>query len=160
LGGYRLTSVIQTETRQRPSLHPMHYPYVDRPYRGRYTDPGMNILSYSIPEPADWAGHELEAAEFGDRRLSRRLATLVTQLSDHPASSVPQATGSWAAAQAAYRFWSSETVTPASLLAPHAQRTFQRCRGQTTSRYRGSEAVHLAPCKIGTNSSVAGDRLS
>ena len=74
----------------------------------------------------------MEAAAFGDRRLTRRLATLVAQLSAHPASSVPQATGSWAAAKATYRFWSSERVTPASILEPHAQRTLRRCTKHRT----------------------------
>ncbi len=87
----------------------------------------MNTLSHSIPEPTSWTVHELEQAEFGDHRLTRRLATLVAQLSSHPAASVPQATGSWAAAKAAYRFWSSERVTPASILEPHAQQTLRRC---------------------------------
>ena len=45
---------------------------------------------------------------------------------------MPQATGSWAAAKAAYRFWSSEHVSSASLLEPHAQRTLQRCRQHAT----------------------------
>ncbi len=90
------------------------------------------IPLHLLPASPDWAVHELQAAEFGDRRLTRRLATLVSQLSAHPAASVPQATGSWAAAKAAYRFWSSENVTPASILEPHAQRTLHRCREHAT----------------------------
>ena len=74
----------------------------------------------------------MEAADFGDHRLTRRLSTLVAQLRAHPASSVPHATGSWAAAKAAYRFWSSERVTPASMLEPHAQRTLRRCAEHPT----------------------------
>lgn len=92
----------------------------------------MKTLSRSLPEPTNWTVHELEVAEFGDRRLTRRLATLVAQVSAHPACSVPHATGSWAAAKAAYRFWSSERVTPASSLEPHAQRTLRRCAEHPT----------------------------
>lgn len=46
-----------------------------------------------FPNSPDWAVHELQTADFGDRRLTRRLATLVTQLSACPATSVPQANG-------------------------------------------------------------------
>src|SRR5687767_12143586 len=80
-----------------------------------------------FPDTPDWAVHDLQAADFGDRRLSRRLATLVAQLSAHPATSVPQATGSWAAAKAAYRFWSSAHVSSSAILQPHVQRSLQRC---------------------------------
>src|SRR5215212_8462669 len=87
---------------------------------------------HPFPQTPDWATHELQTADFGDRRLTRRLATLVTQLSTHPATSVPQATGSWAAAKAAYRFWSSEHVSSFAILEPHAQRTTERCRQHST----------------------------
>ncbi len=87
---------------------------------------------YPFPDTPDWAVRELQTADFGDRRLTRRLATLVTQLSSHPAASVPQATGSWAATKAAYRFWSSQHVSSTTILEPHAQRTLQRCSHYST----------------------------
>ena len=44
-----------------------------------------------------WAQQEVGHAQFGDRRLSKRLVRIVTDLSDHPEASVPQASGDWAA---------------------------------------------------------------
>ncbi len=47
-----------------------------------------------------WAQQEVGQAQLGDRRLSKRLVRIVTDLSDHPEASVPQASGDWAATKA------------------------------------------------------------
>lgn len=44
-----------------------------------------------------WAHQEVGHAQLGDRRLSQRLVRIVSDLSDHPEASVPQASGDWAA---------------------------------------------------------------
>jgi hypothetical protein len=77
--------------------------------------------------PAPWALAELASATFGDRRLTRRAADLLTVLVDHPEASVPAACGSWAATKAAYRFWDNADATPAVLLTAHADATRARC---------------------------------
>ncbi|WP_169977265.1 IS4 family transposase [Tautonia rosea] len=66
-----------------------------------------------------WSEHELRSVRLGDRRLNRRLAILVEALAARPEASVPQATGSWAAAKAAYRFWDNDRVSPEAILAAH-----------------------------------------
>jgi len=70
--------------------------------------------------------HELRFADLGDRRLNRRLVQLVSALADHPAQSVPQATGSWPAAKAAYRFWDNERIDPQAIRDAHCQATLAR----------------------------------
>jgi len=66
-----------------------------------------------------WSEHELRSAKLGDRRLNRRLAILVAALAARPEATIPQATGSWAAAKAAYRFWDNDRVSPEAILAAH-----------------------------------------
>lgn len=66
-----------------------------------------------------WSRQELRSADLGDRRLNRRLAILVESLAARPEASIPQATGCWAAAKAAYRFWDNDRVSPEAILAAH-----------------------------------------
>ena len=76
-----------------------------------------------------WSEYELRSAKLGDRRLNRRLAILVESLAARPEASVPQATGSWAAAKAAYRFWDNDRVSPEAILAAHRDSVRDRLTG-------------------------------
>jgi len=69
---------------------------------------------------------EVRGADFGDRRLSKRLLVLVEKLSVDPSASFPEAAGSDAALEATYRFFRNESVTPERILAPHISATFDR----------------------------------
>lgn len=69
---------------------------------------------------------EVRWAEFGDRRLSKRLLVLVEKLSVDPSASFPEAAGSDAALEATYRFFRNESVTPERILAPHIASTLGR----------------------------------
>jgi Transposase DNA-binding/Transposase DDE domain len=69
---------------------------------------------------------ELEGAEFGDERLSKRLVAIVEQLAPAPAQSFPKAAGDDADLEGTYRFLNHEAVTPQEILAPHVARTAQR----------------------------------
>jgi Transposase DNA-binding len=48
-----------------------------------------------------WAQHAVGHAQLGDHRLTKRLVRLVSDLSQQPRASVPQACGDWAATKAA-----------------------------------------------------------
>jgi hypothetical protein len=74
----------------------------------------------------DWTIPELRHVDLGDRRLNRRLLRLVEALAARPQASVPEATGSWAAAKAAYRFWDNDRVHPAAIHAAHRTSTLGR----------------------------------
>jgi Transposase DNA-binding/Transposase DDE domain len=71
---------------------------------------------------------ELGAADFGDRRLTKRLLKLVESLAPDPSSSFPDAARTDAALEATYRFLGNEEVTPARILAPHVAATAGRVR--------------------------------
>jgi hypothetical protein len=52
--------------------------------------------------------------------------TVATDFALHPTASIPQASGSWAKAKAAYRFFDHDGVDPQEILAAHVQATIQR----------------------------------
>lgn len=79
-----------------------------------------------------WAQQEVGHAQFGDRRLTKRLVRLVSDLSRQPEASVPQACGDWAATKAAYRFWDHGQVTPEAIRAAHRRSSLKRLAGQET----------------------------
>ena len=76
-----------------------------------------------------WAAEELRYADLGDQRLNRRLVRVVEDLARQPSASVPQASGTWAATKAVYRFWDSERVAPEAMRASHTRSTVERVRG-------------------------------
>jgi hypothetical protein len=69
---------------------------------------------------------ELAGVELGDKRLGRRAQIIMTQFSQKPTASIPQACGQWGDIKAAYRFFDNDAVKPEQLLQPHTQATIQR----------------------------------
>ena len=76
---------------------------------------------------AVWTDEPLGEVEPGDERLRKRLAMLVEPFVEHPEASIPEATGSWAATQAAYRFFDNEAVSPEELIEALSGATAKRC---------------------------------
>lgn len=72
------------------------------------------------------ATKEVQGADFGDRRLSKRLVQLVERLVVDPRASFPEAAGSDAALEATYRFFRNPAVSPQRILAPHVSATLER----------------------------------
>src|SRR5512145_867746 len=70
---------------------------------------------------------EVEAADFGDQRLSARLVQVAERLARSPDQSFPKAAGSTAALEATYRFLGNEAVTPDAVIEPHLAATRDRC---------------------------------
>lgn len=70
---------------------------------------------------------EVQTADFGDKRLTRRFVSLAERLAKAPAQSFPRAAGSDAALEATYRFFGNDAVTPAAILEPHVRATVDRC---------------------------------
>lgn len=54
--------------------------------------------------------------EFGDKRLDKRMETIIEQLSNRPNTSVPQAIKGQHQVKASYRFWDNHKVTPDRIL--------------------------------------------
>jgi hypothetical protein len=76
------------------------------------------------------AQNEFLGADFGDRRLSKRLLKLVEKLVVEPSASFPDAAGSDAALEATYRFFQNESVSPQRILAPHVAASLRRIRAE------------------------------
>ena len=73
-----------------------------------------------------WAATELALASLGDSRRTARLIALVTACAVHPTASIPLACGDWASTKAAYRFFATDALAPAAILAPHHHATVAR----------------------------------
>jgi hypothetical protein len=80
---------------------------------------------------APWVAQELAGVELGDKRLGRRAQIIMTQFSQQPSASIPQACGQWGDIKAAYRFFDNDAVKPEQLLEPHSQATIQRMRSHS-----------------------------
>lgn len=70
---------------------------------------------------------ELQGAEFGDKRLNKRLGKIVDAVSTRPSEGLPDAVGSTAALEGLYRFLRNEKVEHDKILTPHFEQTTQRC---------------------------------
>ncbi len=74
-----------------------------------------------------WIWRELGTAQFGDARLTQRAMTIAQDLSAHPDQSLASIyEGNWGGLHAAYRFYDNPAVTPATILAPHFEATWDR----------------------------------
>jgi hypothetical protein len=62
-----------------------------------------------IAKMPSWAAEELKQANLADKRLNKRLITIVENLASKPSASVPQASGDWANTKATYNFWDSDS---------------------------------------------------
>lgn len=71
---------------------------------------------------------EVEGAEFGDARLSKRLVKIVDEFEGTPKLSIPAATTGRAEMEAAYRFCDNSKVTPDRILEPHRRATLERAQ--------------------------------
>jgi hypothetical protein len=80
----------------------------------------------------NWAESELGEADFGDKRLTKRLIKVARDLAGKPEGSVPQASENWAGTKGAYRFWDNEKVTPEKIRAAHREKTVERAKEHNT----------------------------
>ncbi len=101
-----------------------------------------------------WSEEELKGIELGDKRLNRRAASLLERFSEKPTASIPNASRGWSETQAAYRFFSNESVSWEKILAPHWEQTQIRmsqhkrvlCIQDTTElNFNGQEIEGLGP---------------
>jgi hypothetical protein len=82
----------------------------------------------SLLPPAQWAQHEFEFVQLGDRRRNRRLVKIAQRLAANPGGTLPQAFPIWAELKAAYRLFNQSGVSFDAILAPHLERTRAACR--------------------------------
>ncbi len=79
-----------------------------------------------------WMQEELGRADFGDKRLTKRFVSLVSDLAAKPEASIPQACEDWASTKAAYRFLDHEKVTPEAIRSAHREKTVERVKEYKT----------------------------
>jgi hypothetical protein len=84
---------------------------------------------------------EFEGAEIPDYRLRARLVRLAEALDGMPEASLPMATKTTAAREAAYRFLGNRKVTMDRILGPHVHATVQRCRAEDGPVYVVSDTT-------------------
>src|SRR5688500_17819208 len=83
------------------------------------------IMTLSSPE--QWAQHEFEFVQLGDRRRNQRLVQVAKHLVANPAGTLPQAFSSWAELKAAYRLFDQDGTTFKKVIGPHTERTRAAC---------------------------------
>lgn len=91
----------------------------------------MEAIAKQVDDPEscggpDWIKRELAASKLSDVRLEKRLRHLVEQLAQGVGRSIPWACQDWAAAKAAYRFFSNGRVNEEQILAGHFLATRER----------------------------------
>lgn len=79
---------------------------------------------------APWVMREFAGIKLGDKRLGQRAQIIMTQFSQRPTASIPQACERWGDIKAAYRFFDNDAVQPEQLLQPHSRATIQRMQSQ------------------------------
>lgn len=82
---------------------------------------------------ASWVLEEMRSVDLRDKRLDERLRTVLSQLSERPAASIPAACGGRAEMTAAYRFFDNEKAEFDAILQPHATATLRRLAAQPTA---------------------------
>jgi hypothetical protein len=73
-----------------------------------------------------WFDREVAGCSLADRRLDKRLRSLLERLGDAMGASIPLACQDWANTKAAYRFFSNERISEAAILAGHFEATRER----------------------------------
>ncbi len=83
----------------------------------------MNTL---LSNHHSWAAQELATARLGDARLNQRLVRIVADKLANPTASIPQASGSWTATKATYRFLASAQFATDRMRQAHLDATCAR----------------------------------
>jgi Transposase Tn5 dimerisation domain/Transposase DNA-binding len=77
-----------------------------------------------------WVTEEMAESQMHDARHAKRLAKLLSELSERPVSSIPSACRGWAETVAAYRFLDNPHVGFEEILSGHKQAALERIRAQ------------------------------
>lgn len=86
--------------------------------------------SFSRRTPQDWPEEELAQADLGDRRLARRLVSILRDFYARPQANIPQACQTRAKTKATYRFLEHPEMTLDKILHSHYEATLGRLRGE------------------------------
>jgi hypothetical protein len=79
---------------------------------------------------SNWVETETGACQLHDARHAKRLAQLLTRLSEKPVHSIPRACHGWAETVAAYRVLDNPAIDEQEMLSGHTHATLERIRAQ------------------------------
>lgn len=79
-----------------------------------------------------WASEEMTTIKTGDKRLDKRVVSLLEKFGDNPTGSIPSACSGWAEVQGAYRCFDNEKITAEKILGPHQEATKKRMSATET----------------------------
>lgn len=104
----------------------------------------------------NWVENEVRSSAGVDKRLKKRLARILGNLSENPEESIPAASQSWAETKGVYRFLDNKNVDFETILEDHKTATIERIRRQkmvlltqdtTFLNFAEEEAVGLGTLK-------------
>lgn len=87
----------------------------------------MDVESVDVSLMDSWAEAEFGTAKLHDARRTKRLIALAHAFGKRPAASLPDAAQDPAMLKAAYRFFDTDAIEPAEILASHTRSTYDRC---------------------------------
>ncbi len=77
-----------------------------------------------------WVEKELKYLDLGDKRLNTRLGKIVSDLSEHPHETVPQAINKPSDVQATYEFWENRHVKASKIIEAHKKATIEKLKAE------------------------------
>jgi Transposase DNA-binding/Transposase Tn5 dimerisation domain len=80
---------------------------------------GGAVMSSVTLDVADWAEQQFGTCEFGDKRRTKRMVKLATQVAMKPDAATPEQTENWGDCKATYRLAQQKKVTFDAVTAPH-----------------------------------------
>ena len=88
----------------------------------------IKCISEKETPPQDWPEEELAQADLGDRRLEKRLVSILRDFYARPQANIPQACQTRAKTKATYRFLEHPEMTLDKILHSHYETTLQRLK--------------------------------
>ncbi|MBI4286955.1 MAG: IS4 family transposase [Chloroflexi bacterium] len=108
-------------------VYPLH-PNARKTLCGEVFSGRMKCISEKETPARDWPEEELAQADLGDRRLARRLVSILRDFYARPQASIPQACQTRAKTKATYRFLEHPEMTLDKILHSHYEATLGRLR--------------------------------
>ena len=78
-----------------------------------------------------WIAHEMQGTKMPDKRLTKRLSKILTDLTQNSAESIPAACQGWSETKGVYRFCDNPRVSASEILSGHQAATIDRISKQT-----------------------------
>jgi len=92
-----------------------------------------------------WIECEFKHVHLGDRRLNQRLQQIAADLSQNPQATIARASGSWARAKGAYRFFDHAAVSAQAIMAgPQAAALARMATHKTVLMVQDTTSLHYA----------------